>query len=66
MSNHEISRDDDLPRVDPWLGVTGSSFIPVAIALYLPPSFLIPLTVCSCLLFGAGMIMLRRQTRHRE
>ena len=61
MSNHQHADDDDIPRFEPWLGVTASSLIPAVIALY-ASRVLIPSIVATVALFLTGMLMLRRQT----
>ena len=66
MPNHE-TLNNDTPRFEPWLGVMGSSFVPAAAAVFVPPVFLVPLIVLTALLFGASLAMLWRQSiRSRE
>ena len=65
MSNHQRADDDDIPRFEPWLGVTASSLIPAVIALY-ASRVLIPSIVATVALFLTGMLMLRRQTVRRR
>jgi len=65
MSNYQNPHDDDIPRFEPWLGVTASAVGPVIVALYLPSIYVIPLIAVSVVLFAAGLIMLRRQTLRR-
>jgi len=65
MSNHQHADDDDIPRFEPWLGVTASSLIPAVMALY-ASRVLIPSIVATVALFLTGMLMLRRQTVRRR
>lgn len=60
------SYDEDIPRFEPWLAVMSSSFVPIAIALYLEGRFLAPLVVTTVGLFLSGLMMLRRQTVRRR
>jgi hypothetical protein len=65
MSEYQNTHDDDGPRFEAWLGVSAGSLVPVIVALFAPPAFLVPLIATTALLFAAGLIMLRRQTAHR-
>jgi hypothetical protein len=66
MSAYHDGHDDGLPRFEPWLGIMASAFIPVLIALFVHPRFLMPLIVATVGLFVAGLVMLRRQTIRRR
>lgn len=65
MSNYENPHDDDIPRFEPWLGVSASALGPVIVALFLPSIYVIPLIAVAAGLFAAGLVMLRRQTIRR-
>lgn len=68
MSKHEATPEihhDDIPRFEPWLGVMGTAFIPVAASIYFA-SLLVPLLATTAALFVAGLVMLRVQTRRRQ
>lgn len=63
MSNYQASHDEDIPRFEPWLGVLFASLVPVIVALFVPHAFAVPLIVMTVLLFVAGLVMLRLQSR---
>ena len=63
MSNYQASHDEDIPRFEPWLGVLFASLLPVIVALFVPHAFAVPLIAMTVLLFVAGLVMLRLQSR---
>jgi hypothetical protein len=65
MSDKSNTHDDGTPRAEPWLAVMASSILPPVAALYLPAPFLVPLIVVTVVLFGSGLLMLRRQNTRR-
>ena len=65
MSEYQASHDEDIPRFEPWLGVLFASLVPVIAALFVPHSFAVPLIATTVLLFVAGLVMLRLQSRRR-
>lgn len=66
MSDHLHAQDEDVPRFEPWLRVTASAIMPVAVALYVHSRFLVPLLATTVVLFVAGLVMLRGQTVRRR
>jgi hypothetical protein len=67
MSNQNQPRPDDgIPSFEPWLGVASASLVPAALALFLPPVFLIPLIVATVGLFALSLAMWWRQGRSRQ
>ena len=65
MSAHKNSHDD-VPRLEPWLAVLGSSLVPVIGAVFLPSPLGVAAIIVSVALFAAGLLMLRRQTIRRR
>ena len=63
MSKYQASHDEDIPRFEPWLGVLFASLVPVILALFVPHAFAVPLIAITVLLFVAGLVMLRLQSR---
>lgn len=63
MSKYQSSHDEDIPRFEPWLGVLFASLVPVILALFVPHAFAVPLIAMTVLLFVAGLVMLRLQSR---
>ena len=64
--NSQFTRDDDVPTFEPWLAVAASALIPAALALFLPPTFLVPLIVATLGLFALSLLMWRRQSMKRR
>jgi hypothetical protein len=54
----DAHHDDDIPRMEPWLGMVMASFLPVLIAFLVPRTYMAALLVASGVLFVAAMVML--------
>lgn len=66
MSDNLHSQDEDVPRLEPWLGVMASALVPLIVALYVHSRFHVALMTVTVLLFIAGLVMLRGQTVRRR
>ena len=66
MSNNPQLHDDGIPTFEPWLAVAAGGLVPAALALFLPPTFLVPLIVATIALFAASLVMWRRQSNRRQ
>jgi hypothetical protein len=53
--------EDDIPKMEPWLGVLIASFVPTIALFFLPDSFRYPLFIVSSLLLLASVVMLVRR-----
>jgi hypothetical protein len=52
-----------VPRYEPWLGVSASTFIPIIAIFVLPERFTWLMIALSALLLATGVVMLLRQER---
>ena len=66
MSKNPQLQDDGIPTFEPWLGVAAGGLVPAALALFLPPAFLVPLIVATVALFAASVVMWWRQSNRRQ
>ena len=53
--------EDDIPKMEPWLGVLIASFVPTLALFFLPDSFRYPLFIVSSLLLLVSVVMLVRR-----
>ena len=61
----DAHHEDDIPRMEPWLGMVMASFLPVLIAFLVPSTYKVALLVASGVLFVAAMVMLIGQKRRK-
>ena len=66
MSNNPQLQDDGVPTLEPWLSVAAGALVPAALALFLPPVFLVPLIIATVALFAASLVMWWRQSNRRQ
>jgi len=57
--------EDDVPRTEPWLKVSFSAFVPLALAFVLPRVVQPYLFTLGALLVLCGIVMLVRQERRK-
>ena len=62
----DAHHDDDIPRMEPWVGMVMASFLPVLIAFLVPSTYKVALLVASGVLFVAAMVMLIGQQRRKR
>jgi len=57
--------EDDIPKMEPWLGVLMASFVPTLALFFVPESFRYPLYIVISLLLLASIVMLVRREIQR-
>ena len=64
--NTNRSMHDDVPRMEPWLGVCLLAFVPVVGLFILPPVAAIPLYLVMAVLMTTGIGMFLRSEARRK
>lgn len=62
----DSSGHDDIPKMEPWLAVALTSFVPVVLALFVPLSLHFPLYAGGGVLLGAGIVMFVRSEKRKR
>lgn len=62
----QAASEAGIPRYEPWLGVSASTFLPMIAMFILPDRFIWLMIALSGLLLVTGVVMLLRQERRAK